>query len=141
MKITDVINAFEYKGLKVSKVEQRFVTTILSIGNYIKVIYYHTGDEVFEMNLVGTMSIESSSHYDVLVKVMDIILNLLSDLTQEQRQALFDLLEVGTINDSKVDLGTQIIKYTLDEASFVYSVIDKRKDTPLKSGTDLVPWD
>ena len=130
MKINDVINAFEYKGLKVSKVDERFVTTILNLGNYIKVICYHTDDEVFEMNLVGTMSIESSSYYDDLVKAMDIILNLLSDLTQEQRLALFDLLEVGNINDGKVDLGTQIIKYTLDEDGFVYSVIDKRKDTP-----------
>lgn len=83
MKILDVINAFEYKGLKVSKEEERFVTTLFSLGNYITVIFYPTDDEVFEINLVGSKDIELYAYYDDLVKAMHIILNVLSDLRQE----------------------------------------------------------
>lgn len=125
MKYLYVKQALEDKGLKITKEEAGQAVNIVHLGNYIKLFMYHYEEDVYEIELVAHMNIDDDQHYQDIMTAIDTSLNMLSTYSKKQRVALYEFIDIGSIDTKLIDLADVKIQYELKDGYIRFVVLER----------------
>lgn len=125
MKYLYVKQALEDKGLKITKEEAGQAVNIVHLGNYIRLFMYHYEEDVYEIELVAHMNIDDDQHYQDIMTAIDTSLNMLSTYSKKQRVALYEFIDIGSIDTKLIDLADVRIQYELKDGYIRFVVLER----------------